>query len=139
MSATTVTLPLKLYRQMRADDIRNEIARQIGELTQKVADRPDRVTDYALNIERLRGQADVLAYLEDNFRGIVEYGGQQGWHMTQILLAQYDVVANLAVQHPDDTGGSRLNDGKRAYNDGRREVLAWVIRELARSEYFPGN
>lgn len=139
MSATTITLPLKLYRHLRADDIRNEIARQTGELTQKVAERPDLVTMYANNIERLRGQADVLAYLEENFRGTIEYGMEQGWHMTQILLAQYDVVAGMATQHPDDTGGSRLNDGKRAFNDGRREVLAYVTRELRRSDHFPGN
>ena len=116
--------------------MRNQIAEEIGQLTQRVANRPDRVTDYALDIERLRGQADVLVCLEDFFKGIVEQGGEQGWHMHQILLAQYDIVTNLAL---DDTGGSRLNDGKRAYNDGRREVLQYVTGELVRSEYFPGN
>ena len=139
MSATTVTLPLKLFHSQNSADLHNQIAKSVGELTALVAERPDRVTDYAIAIERLRGQADVLEYLEESFRGIVEYGAEQGWHMTQILLAQYSVVADLALQYPDDTGGSRLNDGKRAYNDGWRSVLLHVIGDLRRSEYFPGN
>ena len=132
------TLTGKLYRHT-ADQLRNHIAAEIGELTQIVAERPDRVTDRAINIERLRGQADVAAYLEKNFAEITVWGVEQNWTMTQVLLVQMNVVADLATQHPDDTGGSRLNDGKRAYNDGRREVLQYVARRLRYSEFFPGN
>lgn len=139
MSTTTITLPLKLYRHGTADDLHNQIAREIGMLTPNAAERPDRVIDMAIGIERLRGQADVLAYLEKEFYAIVHWGVEQGWTMQQTLLAQYDTVASLATQHPDDTWSSRLNDGKRAYNDGRREVLSYVVGELRRSEWFPGN
>jgi hypothetical protein len=136
MSATTITLPLKLYRNGTADDLQKQVAREISLLPEA---RPDRIIDAAISIERLRGQADVLAYLEKEFYEIVHWGVEQGWTMQQTLLAQYDTVAGLATQHPDDTGGSHLNDGKRAYNDGRREVLAHVTGELRRSDYFPGN
>lgn len=135
----TTTLPTgKLFR-FTADQLSNQIAQEIGELTQIVADRPDRVTDRAINIERLRGQADVTAYLEDQFGSITVWGVEQNWTMAQVLLVQMSVVADLATQNPDDTGGSRLNDGKRAYNDGRREVLQYVARRLRYSEFFPGN
>ena len=135
----TTTLPTgKLFR-FTADQLNNQIAQEIGELTQIVAERPTRVTDRAMSIERLRGQADVAAYLEKNFAEITVWGVEHNWTMTQVLLVQLDVVADLATQHPDDTGGSRLNDGKRAYNDGRREVLQYVARRLRYSEFFPGN
>lgn len=136
MTATTITLPLKLYRNQRAEDIRNTITDAVGRITERPSNR---IIDAAINIERLRGQADVLAYLEKEFYEIVHWGVEQGWTMQETLLAQYATVAGLATQHPDDTGGSRLNDGKRAYNDGRREVLSYVTNELARSDYFPGN
>lgn len=139
MTDTTITLPLRLYRNQRAEDIRNEIAKQIGLLTPEGADKPNRIIDAAINIERLRGQADVLALLEREFYQIVHWGVEQLWTMQQVLLAQYDTVAGLALQHPDDTGSGRLGDSKRAYNDGRREVLAHVARELSRSQWFPGN
>lgn len=139
MTSTTTSLPLRLYRNQRAEDIHNEIARQIGQLTSNGADRPNRIIDAAINIERLRGQADVLALLEREFYQIVHWGVDNLWTMQQVLLAQYDTVAGLALQHPDDTGSGRLGDGKRAYNDGRREVLQWVARELSRNEWFPGN
>lgn len=139
MSSTTVTLPLRLYRNQRAEDIQNEIARQIGLLTPDGADKPNRIIDAAMYIERLRGQADVLEHLEREFYQIVHWGVENLWTMQETLLAQYDTVAGLALQHPDDTGSGRLGDGKRAYNDGRREVLWHVARELSRNEYFPGN
>jgi hypothetical protein len=135
----TTTLPAgKLFRYT-ADQIHNQIAQEIGELAPLLAERPDRVVDRAMNLERLRGQADVTAYLEKQFAEITVWGVKQNWTMTQVLLVQMDTVADLATQHPDDTGGSRLNDGKRAYNDGRREVLQYVARRLRYSEFFPGN
>lgn len=139
MSRTTMELPLRLYQNRTSQDIHNDIARKIGELTPAVADRPDWITTYAQSIERLRGQADVLELLEKSFYQIVHWGVEQGWTMQEILLAQYDEVASLALQHPDDTGGTRNNDGKRAYNDGRREVLYAVQSKLRRDEWFPGN
>ena len=138
MSATTITLPLKLFGG-NSDDVHNQIAREIGVLTQDGAARPDRIIAAAMGIERLRGQADVLVYLEKEFYQIVHWGVEQGWTMQQTLLAQYATVAELATQPPDDSWGSRLNDAKRAYNDGRREVLSYVTGELRRSDYFPGN
>jgi len=135
----TTTLPAgKLFRYT-ADQIHNQIAQEIGELTPLLAERPDRVVDRAINLERMRGQADVIAYLEKHFAEITVWGVKQNWTMTQVLLVQMDTVADLATQHPDDTGSSRLNDGKRAYNDGRREVLQYVARRLRYSEFFPGN
>lgn len=139
MTSTTLTLPLKLFRNQRAEDIHNEIAREIGLLTSRVAERPDWVSIYANNIERLRGQADVLEQLERQFYDAVHWGVDQLWTMQQVLLTQYDILVDFATLHPDDTGGSRLNDARRAYNDGRREVIQWVARELRRSEWFPGN
>jgi hypothetical protein len=91
------------------------------------------------DLDALRGQADVLAYLEKEFYQIVHWGVEQGWTMQQTLLAQYATVAELATRPPEDSWGSRLNDAKRAYNDGRREVLSYVTGELRRSDYFPGN
>ena len=134
----SATLTGKLYRHT-ADQLRNQIAQEIGELAPLIAERPDRIVDRAMHIERLRGMADVTAYLEEQFADITNWGVKQNWTMTQVLLVQMDMVADLATQHPDDTGGSRLNDGKRAYNDGRREVLQYVARRLRYSEFFPGN
>ena len=139
MTTTTVTLPLKLYRDGNAEDIRNRIASEIGMLTPNAAERPHRLIDMAINIERLRGQADVLAYLEKEFYAIVHWGVEENWTMQETLLAQYDTVAGLATAHPDDTGSGRHGDGRRAYNDGRREVLSYVTSLLRRSDYFPGN
>lgn len=136
MSATTITLPLKLYRNSTADDLQKQVAREISLLSEA---RPDRIIDAAISIERLRGQADVLAYLEKEFYQIVHWGVEQGWTMQEILLAQYDTVAGLATQHPDDSASGRGMDGRRAYNDGRREVLSYVTGALRRSDYFPGN
>jgi hypothetical protein len=134
----TNTLTGKIYRHT-ADQLHNQIAQEIGELAPLLAARPDRVTDRALSIERLRGQADVAAHLEKHFDDITAWGVEKNWTMTQVLLVQMNLVADLATQHPDDTGGSRLNDGKRAYNDGRREVLQYAARRLRYSEFFPGN
>lgn len=135
----TTTLPTgKLYRHT-ADQINNQIAQEIGELAPLLAERPDRIVDKAISIERLRGQADVTKYLEDQFADITVWGVKENWTMTQVLLVQMSVVAELATQHPDDTGSGRLNDGKRAYNDGRHEVLQYVARRLRYSEFFPGN
>lgn len=128
----------KLFRHT-ADQLHNQIGQEIGELAPLLAERPDRVTDRAINIERLRGQADVTAYLETQFADITKWGVEQNWTMTQVLLVQMSIVADLATQHPDDTGGSRLNDGKQAYNDGRRDVLQYVARRLRYNEFFPGN
>jgi len=139
VNATTITLPLKLFHGQNSADLHQHIARAVGQLTAQVAERPDRVTELANNIERLRGQADALERLENDFSGILTHAGRRGWHMSQVLLVQYDTVATLATQHPDDTWGSRLGDGKRAYNDGWRSVLLHVIGDLRRSEYFPGN
>lgn len=139
MDNTTTTLPLKLFRGRNSKDIDNEIAREIGQLTPNVAERPDWVSIYANNIERLRGQLDVLRQLERQFYDAVHWGVEQRWTMQQTLLLQYDILIDLASMHPDDVGGSRLNDSKRAYNDGRREVIQWVARELRNNQWFPGN
>lgn len=139
LTEITTTLPLRLYRNQSAEDIRSHIAAEIGVLTQKVAERPDRITDYALSIERLRGQADVLDRLERAFYDAVHWGVEQGWTMTQVLLAQYDIVIDLALDVPNDAASGRGGDGKRAYGDGRREVLARVAEALRRSPWFPGN
>ena len=139
MTSNTLTLPLRLFHGQRAEDIHNQIAKEIGLLTQQVAERPDWVSVYANNIERLRGQADVLTLIERQFYDVVHWGVDKLWTMQQVLLAQYDILITFATMHPDDTGGSRLNDAKRAYNDGRREVIQWVARELRRSEWFPDN
>lgn len=134
----TTTLKGKLFRHT-ADQLRNQIAQEMGELAPAIADRPHRLIDLSMSIERLRGMADVTAHLEDHFARVTEWGVSQNWTMLQILVVQMDMVADLATQHPDDTGGSRLNDGKRAYNDGRREVLQYVARRLRYSDFFPGN
>ena len=132
------TLTGKLYRST-SGQLRNQIAQQLGELAPAIAERPDRLSMLAGDIERLRGMADVTKYLEDQFEDVTNWGVEQNWTMTQVLLVQMNIVADLATQHPDDTGGSRLNDSKRAYNDGRREVLQYVARRLRYSEFFPGN
>lgn len=132
------TLTGKLYRHT-ADQLRNQIAQELGELAPLLAERPERIVDRAISIERLRGMADVTKYLEDKFSDLDVWAAEQGWTPGQVLLVQLDTVADLATQHPDDTGGSRLNDGKRSYNDGRREVLQYVARRLRYSEFFPGN
>lgn len=69
----------------------------------------------------------------------MHWGVEQGWTMQQVLLAQYDTVATSATRHPDDAASGRGMDGRRAYNDGRREVLADVTGALRRSPHFPGN
>ena len=132
------TLTGTLYRST-SGQLRNQIAQQLGELAPANAERPDRLSMLAGDIERLRGMADVTKYLEDQFEDVTNWGVEQNWTMTQVLLVQMNIVADLATQHPDDTGGSRLNDSKRAYNDGRREVLQYVARRLRYSEFFPGN
>lgn len=139
MSSTTITLPLRLYRGRNAADIDNQIAREVGLLSVNGADKPHRIIDAAINLERLRGQHDAVKHLENEFYQIVHWGVGQGWTTQQILLAQYDTLADLATRNPDDTASGRGGDGVRAYNDGRREVLAYVARELRRSDWFPGN
>lgn len=135
----TTTLPGgKLFRHT-ADQLRNQIAQEMGELAPAIAERPHRLVDLSMSIERLRGMADVTDYLERHFADLTPWAAEKGWTPVQVLVVQMDMVADLATQHPDDTGGSRLNDGKRAYNDGRREVLQYVARRLRYSEFFPGN
>jgi hypothetical protein len=131
----TITVK-KLYRHTAAD-IRNQIGQEIGELTHKAADRPDRVADLAISIERLRGQADVLDTIEKQFADIEVWAVKQNWTITHVLLVQLDLVADLATQNPDDTWSGRGNDARRAYNDGRRDVLQYIARQLRFSEHFP--
>lgn len=135
----TTTLPLRLFWGRRSEDVHNDIASEIGQLPQRLAEHPDRVTMYANNIERLRGQADVLEFLEREFYQIVHWGVDNLWTMQEVLLAQYDVLMGLATAHPDDAGSGRGGDGRRSYNDGRREVLSRVALAIARNEWFPGN
>lgn len=139
MSRTTMELPLRLYRNQTSQDIHNQIAKEIGEMTPALAERPDRAVDYANSIQRLRGQAETLEYLEKEFYAIVHWGVDNGWTMQEVLLAQYDEVLNLSLRSLDDSSSGRGGDGKRAYGDGRREVLMHVQAMLRHNEWFPGN
>lgn len=139
MSNATMTLPLKLYRNQTSQDIHNQIAKEIGNLTPALAERPDRAVDYANGIQRLRGQAETLEYLEKEFYAIVHWGVDNGWTMQQVLLSQYDEVLGLSLRSLDDSSSGRSGDGRRSYGDGRREVLLHVQAMLRHSEWFPGN
>ena len=125
------------YYPVTADQIDNQIAQEIGNLAARAADRPDRVSELANSIERLRGQAEVLVLIESDFDGILAHGVEQNWTMSQVLLVQMSMLADLAVQHPGDTWSGRGTDACRAYNDGRREVLKHVRQTLLHSEHFP--
>jgi hypothetical protein len=128
----------KLYRHT-ADDIHNEIAAEIGGLTPKVAEQPARLAMYAANIERLRGQADVLQVIETQFSKAVEWGVANNWTVQQVMLVQYDILMELATADPNDASSGRGGDARRSYQDGRREVIRYVARRLRYSDHFPGN
>lgn len=135
MTGITTT---KLYRHT-STQLADMIAVEIADLTEQATKRPDWVTNLANSIERLRGQYDTLRHLEQSFHSLEVWAVENRWTEQQLLLAKYDDAATLATLPPNDSVSGHGNDGRRAYNEGRRDVLAYVFNRLRSSQWFPGN
>ena len=127
------------YRTQSVDDLRNQLAEEIGMLTPRLAERPQDAGWRINSIERLRGQIDTLDTIEREFTDIEKWAVEQRWTLTQMILVQYDTLLSVAQSNPNDTSSGRHGDAQRCYNDGRREVIGDAQMKLRSNPHFPGN
>ena len=102
----------------------------IASLTERATENPRRVVDYANEIRVWTGIADTLIAWESFCADVAEHFDAGS---PEMFIAKYDWIAQHATQSPDDTWSGRGNDGRRSYEDGRRQALEYV-RDQVRCE-----